>query len=50
MARSRRPQAYRYACSENDGRFALTWTERGGPCVDHQHDGDGFGALLARAR
>jgi PAS domain S-box-containing protein len=37
------------ACSENDGRFALTWTERGGPCVDHQHDGDGFGALLARA-
>jgi PAS domain S-box-containing protein len=35
------------ACSASDGRFALTWTERGGPRVDQQ--GDGFGALLARA-
>jgi PAS domain S-box-containing protein len=37
------------ACSESDGRFALTWTERGGPRVDHRGDGEGFGALLARA-
>jgi len=36
-------------CSEGDGQFALTWTERGGPRVDHQTDGEGFGALLARA-
>ena len=37
------------ACSDGDGQFALTWTERGGPRVDHQSDGEGFGALLARA-
>jgi PAS domain S-box-containing protein len=38
------------ACLEQgDGQFALTWTERGGPPVDHQSDGEGFGALLARA-
>jgi PAS domain S-box-containing protein len=37
------------ACSEADGRFALIWTERGGPRVDHRTDGNGFGALLARA-
>jgi len=37
------------ACSEGDGQFVLTWTERGGPCVDHQSDGEGFGALLTRA-
>jgi two-component sensor histidine kinase len=38
------------ACSEGDGKFALTWTERGGPRVDHRGDGEeGFGALLARA-
>ena len=36
-------------CSEGDGQFVLTWTERGGPPVDHQSDGEGFGALLARA-
>ena len=36
-------------CSEADGQFVLTWTERGGPPVDHQSDGEGFGALLARA-
>jgi two-component sensor histidine kinase len=27
----------------------LTWTERGGPRIDHQSDGDGFGSLLANA-
>jgi two-component sensor histidine kinase len=37
------------ACSEGDGQFALTWTERGGPRIDHQTDGEGFGTLLARA-
>ena len=37
------------ACSEDDGEFALKWTERGGPRVDHHADGDGFGTLLAQA-
>jgi PAS domain S-box-containing protein len=37
------------ACSDNDGQVALTWTERGGPRVDHQSDGEGFGSLLAHA-
>ena len=36
-------------CSEDDGRFTLTWTERGGPPVERQTDGEGFGALLIRA-
>jgi PAS domain S-box-containing protein len=36
-------------CAEDDGQFALTWTERGGPRVENQIDGDGFGTLLARA-
>jgi PAS domain S-box-containing protein len=36
-------------CAEDDGQFALTWTERGGPRVENQFDGDGFGTLLARA-
>jgi two-component sensor histidine kinase len=36
-------------CVEDDGQFALTWTERGGPRVENQIDGDGFGTLLARA-
>jgi len=37
------------ACSDNDGQVALTWTERGGPRLDHQSDGEGFGSLLAHA-
>jgi PAS domain S-box-containing protein len=37
------------ACSDNDGQVALTWTERGGPRIDHQSDGEGFGSLLAHA-
>ena len=36
-------------CSEDDRRFALTWTERGGPPVERQTDGEGFGAQLIRA-
>jgi len=36
-------------CSEDDGQFALTWTERGGPRVDRYTDGEGFGSLLAHA-
>ena len=37
------------ACSDNDGQIALTWTERGGPRIDHESDGEGFGSLLAQA-
>jgi PAS domain S-box-containing protein len=37
------------ACSDIDGQVALTWTERGGPRIDHQSDGEGFGSLLAHA-
>jgi len=37
------------ACSEDEGRFALTWTERGGPLIGHQTDAEGFGSVLARA-
>jgi two-component sensor histidine kinase len=36
-------------CSDNDGQVALTWTERGGPRIAHQSDGEGFGSLLAHA-
>jgi len=36
-------------CAEDNGQFALRWTERGGPRVENQIDGDGFGTLLARA-
>lgn len=35
-------------CADIDGRFVLTWTERGGPRVEHGSSGDGFGSLLAR--
>ena len=34
-------------CSEDDVRFTVTWTERGGPPVERQIDG--FGAFLIRA-
>jgi PAS domain S-box-containing protein len=37
------------ACSDSDGQFALTWQERGGPCVDGHSDGEGFGTMLARS-
>jgi two-component sensor histidine kinase len=36
-------------CADDNGQFALSWTERGGPLVENQIDGDGFGTLLARA-
>jgi PAS domain S-box-containing protein len=36
------------ACSEADGRFVLIWRERGGPRVEAQTDGEGFGSVLAR--
>jgi PAS domain S-box-containing protein len=36
-------------CAEDNGQFALRWTERGGPRVENQIDGEGFGTLLARA-
>lgn len=31
------------ACSENDGQFALSWQERGGPRIDSHADSEGFG-------
>jgi len=34
---------------QDNGQFRLTWTERGGPRVHHQKNGEGFGTLLARA-
>ncbi len=37
------------SCAEVGEEFMLVWTERGGPRVEQQHDGDGFGSLLARA-
>jgi PAS domain S-box-containing protein len=36
-------------CAEDDGRFALTWTERGGPPVAGRAESEGFGAQLIRA-
>ena len=36
-------------CAEENGQVALSWTERGGPLVENQIDGEGFGTLLARA-
>ncbi|EJK88159.1 PAS domain S-box protein [Agrobacterium rhizogenes] len=37
------------ACAEDGEHFILTWTESGGPPVDRQTDGDGFGSILAKA-
>lgn len=37
------------ACQEEGEHFILTWTESGGPPVDRQTDGDGFGSILAKA-
>jgi PAS domain S-box-containing protein len=36
-------------CSDDGARFILTWTECGGPLVEQETDGEGFGTLLARA-
>jgi two-component sensor histidine kinase len=36
-------------CHEENGQFVLTWTERGGPRVNPQKNGEGFGTMLARA-
>jgi hypothetical protein len=38
------------ACVEEGDNSVLTWTESGGPPVDHEIDGDGFGTLLAKRR
>ena len=35
-------------CSEADDQFVLTWTEHGGPCIEHAAESEGFGSLLAR--
>jgi PAS domain S-box-containing protein len=37
------------ACSEDNGQFALTWQERGGPRIDGHADSEGFGTMLSRA-
>jgi PAS domain S-box-containing protein len=37
------------ACAEEGDNFVLTWTESGGPPIDHEIDGEGFGTLLAKA-
>ncbi|NKJ34892.1 MULTISPECIES: PAS domain S-box protein [Rhizobium] len=36
-------------CVEDGEHFMLTWTEIGGPRVERQSDGDGFGSILAKA-
>jgi two-component sensor histidine kinase len=33
-------------CAEDGDRFILAWTERNGPPVDHQANGEGFGTKL----
>jgi PAS domain S-box-containing protein len=35
-------------CSQESDRFLLQWTETGGPEIERQPDGEGFGSLLAR--
>jgi two-component sensor histidine kinase len=39
----------RVSCSDNDGQFALTWQERGGPPIDRPTDSEGFGTMLAHS-
>ena len=36
-------------CLDDGDQFVLTWTERGGPRIDHVARSEGFGSLLARA-
>jgi len=35
-------------CRDEGAEFVLTWTERGGPPVDHRTEGEGFGSILSR--
>lgn len=37
------------SCREDGAQFVLTWIERGGPPVDREPDGEGFGTLLGKA-
>lgn len=37
------------SCVDDGDHFVLTWNESGGPPVDRQTDGEGFGTLLAKA-
>jgi PAS domain S-box-containing protein len=37
------------ACSEDDGQFAVTWQERGGPRIDGHTASEGFGTMITRA-
>ncbi|PZM13941.1 PAS domain S-box protein [Rhizobium tubonense] len=36
-------------CDDEGDRFVLTWTERNGPLVARQTDGEGFGTVLGKA-
>jgi PAS domain S-box-containing protein len=36
-------------CSQDGGRFVLTWTEHGGLRIDDHPDTEGFGTILTRA-
>jgi PAS domain S-box-containing protein len=36
-------------CYEDGGSFVLQWTESGGPAVDRDGHGEGFGTLIGRA-
>jgi hypothetical protein len=40
---------WQWRCADDGDHFILTWSESGGPPVDRQTDGAGFGTLLARA-
>ncbi len=35
-------------CSMDSGALLLVWTERGGPAIDGQPNGEGFGGMLSR--
>jgi two-component sensor histidine kinase len=37
------------ACEAADDRFVVTWVESGGPAIQREPDGEGFGTLLARS-
>ncbi len=38
----------RIDCSADGHDFVLTWAEEGGPPIDGEPDGEGFGGMLTR--